>query len=66
VLASVAKVIGDRRANIVDVTHRRDLPGVALKRTLLEVSIETRDRHHADEIVGALRAEGYDVTTATG
>lgn len=66
VLASVAKVIADRRANIVDVTHRRDLPGVALKRTLLEVSIETRDRHHADEIVGALRAEGYDVTTATG
>jgi threonine dehydratase len=64
VLASVAKVIGDLRANIVDVTHRRDLPGVALKHTQLEVSIETRDRAHADEIVAALRAAGYAVTVA--
>lgn len=64
VLASVAKVIGDHRANIVDVTHRRDLPGVALKHTQLEVSIETRDRAHADEIVAALRAAGYTVAVA--
>jgi threonine dehydratase len=61
VLAAVAQVIGNCRANIVDVTHRRDLPGVALKRARLDVSIETRDRTHADAIVTALDRAGYPV-----
>jgi threonine dehydratase len=60
-LAAVAQTIGDHGGNIVDVTHRRDLPGVALKRALLEVSIETRDRAHAEEIVAGLRAGGFVV-----
>ena len=63
VLAAVAHVIGEHRANIVDVAHRRDLPGVALKRALLEVSIETRDRAHAESIVTALGQAGYPVVT---
>jgi threonine dehydratase len=61
VLAGVAEVIGRCRGNIVDVTHRRDLPGVALKRALLELAIETRDREHADAIVTALDQAGYPV-----
>ena len=61
VLAAVANVIGTCRGNIVDVTHRRDLPGVALKVTMLELSVETRDQAHADEIVGALRENGFSV-----
>jgi threonine dehydratase len=61
VLASVAQVIGDARGNVVDVTHRRDLPGVALKSARLEVSVETRDRAHAAEIVEALVRAGYPV-----
>ena len=54
VLAMVADIVGTARGNIVDVAHHRDQPGVALKRTLLELSVETRDRAHADEIVNAL------------
>ena len=61
VLAAVANVIGTCRGNIVDVTHRRDLPGVALKVTMLELSVETRDQAHADEIVRALRENGFQV-----
>jgi len=61
VLAAVAQVIGEQRGNIVDVAHRRDLPGVALKTTRLEVSVETRDRAHADAIVTALDRAGYPV-----
>jgi threonine dehydratase len=64
ILATIADTIGRRGANIVDVEHRRDLPGVALKVALLEVSIETRDRAHADEIVAAIEAEGFHVETA--
>jgi threonine dehydratase len=61
VLAAVAQVIGECRGNIVDVTHRRDLPGVTLKSARLEVSIETRDRSHAEAIVTALERAGYAV-----
>jgi len=61
VLATIARLIGELGGNIVDVAHRRDLPGVAVKNTLLEVSIETRDRAHADEIVTALAANGFVV-----
>ena len=62
VLAHVAEIVGAQRGNIVDVEHRRDLPGVALKRTMLELSVETRDRHHADDIVNALRVAGFSVS----
>jgi threonine dehydratase len=61
VLATVAQLIASGRGNIVDVEHRRDQPGVAVKRALLDVSIETRDRAHADEIVKRLEAEGFRV-----
>ncbi len=64
VLASVAEIVGGLRANIVDVEHRRDLPGVALKSVRLDVSVETRDRAHADEIVTALEAAGFRVAIA--
>ena len=61
VLATISQVIGERGGNIVDVTHHRDLPGVALKNALLEVSLETRDRAHADHIVAAIEAQGFRV-----
>jgi threonine dehydratase len=64
VLASVAEIVGGLHANIVDVEHRRDLPGVALKSVRLDLSVETRDRAHADEIVRALEAGGFLVEVA--
>ena len=64
VLAAVAEIVGGLQANIVDVEHRRDLPGVALKSVRLDLSVETRDRAHADEIVKALEAAGFRVEIA--
>jgi threonine dehydratase len=61
VLAHVAQLIGEHNANIVDVEHRRDLPGVAVKQAQLELSIETRNRAHAEEIARALEHDGYRV-----
>jgi threonine dehydratase len=63
-LATVATVIGDAGGNIIDVSHHRDLPGVPLKDAVLEVSLETRDRAHAEAIVGALRERNFVVTVA--
>jgi len=60
-LARLATVIGDHKANIVEVEHRRDVPTLQLRRARLEVTIETRDRAHVAEIVGAIEAEGWPV-----
>jgi threonine dehydratase len=64
VLANIAGLIAAAGANIVDVTHHRDLPGVALRRARLEVSVETRDRANAREIVKDLEAAGFRVEVA--
>jgi threonine dehydratase len=63
-LAAIATLVAGEHGNIVDVQHRRDLPGVALKSARLELSIETRDQPHADQILRALTAAGFDVTAA--
>jgi threonine dehydratase len=64
VLAAIATIVAAAHGNIVDVEHRRDLPGVALKDTRLDLSIETRDRAHADQIVAALAAAGFPADVA--
>lgn len=60
-LASITAVVAAARGNIIDLTHRRDLPGVALTSAYLELSIETRDRLHADEVVAAITSAGFRV-----
>jgi threonine dehydratase len=60
-LAKLAGVVAGERGNIVDVEHRRDLPGVALKNARVELSVETRDRAHAEQLIRALEAAGYPV-----
>jgi threonine dehydratase len=60
-LAKLATIIGEHGANIVEIEHRRDLPSLHLRRARLEVTIETRDRAHVDEIVSALTTEGWPV-----
>ena len=58
-LATLSAVIGEHGANIVEVEHRRDLPALQLRRARLDVTIETRNRDHVDEIVAALEAAGF-------
>ncbi len=63
-LAAIAAIVAGARGNVVDVQHRRDLPGLALTRARLDLSVETRDRAHADEIVQALAGAGFRVEPA--
>lgn len=63
-LAAIAAVIAREHASIVEVEHRRDLPGVALKSARLELSIDTRDQAHSDEIVHALTTAGFHAEVA--
>ena len=59
VLGIIATRIGGLGANILEVDHRRLFLDVPAKGAKLDVTIESRDAAHADEIMQALAADGY-------
>jgi threonine dehydratase len=59
VLGTIATRIGGLGANILEVDHRRLFLDVPAKGAKLDVTIETRDAGHAEEIMTALAADGY-------
>jgi threonine dehydratase len=59
VLGLVASRLGELGANILDVDHRRLFLDVPAKGARLDITLEIRDRVHADEIFAALAADGY-------
>jgi threonine dehydratase len=59
VLGVIATRIGALGANILEVDHRRLFLDVPAKGAKLDVTIETRDAAHADEIMAAFAADGY-------
>jgi threonine dehydratase len=59
VLGQIATRLGTLGANILEVDHRRLFLDVPAKGARLDVTVETRDRPHADAIFAALEADGY-------
>jgi threonine dehydratase len=59
VLGAIATRIGVLGANILEVDHRRLFLDVPAKGAKLDVTVETRDAAHADEIMAAFAADGY-------
>jgi len=59
ILGQIASRIGALGANILDVDHKRLFLDVPAKGARLDVTVETRDRAHAEEIIAALGADGY-------
>ena len=59
VLGIIATRIGSLGANILEVNHRRLFLDVPAKGAKLDVTIETRDTAHAEEIMAAFAADGY-------
>jgi threonine dehydratase len=59
VLGIIATRIGSLGANILEVNHRRLFLDVPAKGAKLDVTIETRDTAHGEEIMAALAADGY-------
>jgi threonine dehydratase len=67
-LGPIAMLLGKLNANILEVDHRRLFLDVPAKGAKLDVTVETRDRAHAEEIYTALAAGGYQpvrIETAT-
>lgn len=58
VLGRIASILGDLGANILEVSHRRLYLDVPAKGASLDVTVEARDRAHAEDILAALSAEG--------
>ncbi|MEA2979035.1 MAG: threonine dehydratase [Alphaproteobacteria bacterium] len=66
-LGQIATTLGRLGANILEVDHRRLFLDVPAKGARLDVTVETRDAAHAEEILAVLKAEGFaPVRIATG
>jgi len=68
VLGQIATRLGELGANILEVEHRRLFLDVPAKGVKLDVTVETRDAMHGEEVFQALEAEGYQpawIDTAT-
>jgi len=68
VLGQIATRLGQLGANILEVEHRRLFLDVPAKGAKLDVTVETRDQPHGEEIFQALEKEGYQpvwIDTAT-
>lgn len=59
VLGAIATRIGVLGANILEVDHRRLFLDVPAKGAKLDITVETRDAAHADEIMAAFAADGF-------
>jgi threonine dehydratase len=59
VLGVIATRFGQLGANILEVEHRRLFLDVPAKGAKLDVTVETRDVEHAQQIYAALEADGY-------
>jgi len=57
-LGLIATRLGEAGANILEVSHRRLLLDVPAKGVGVEVTMETRDRAHAEEVLAALARDG--------
>jgi threonine dehydratase len=59
ILGQIAGKLGALGANILSVEHHRLFLDVPAKGAKLDVTVETRDAAHAEEIFGAFAAAGY-------
>jgi threonine dehydratase len=60
-LARVTTIIGELGGNIVEVAHQRLYSDLTIRSAVLELAIETRDRHHTERIITGLCDAGYHV-----
>jgi threonine dehydratase len=59
VLGQIASRLGELGANILEVGHKRLFLDVPAKGARLDITVETRDRAHADAILKAFEQVGY-------
>ena len=60
-LIQLLQIISETGANILDVQHNRRAKGVAVSNVVVDVAVETRNKAHYEEMVAALKANGYTI-----
>ncbi|MFB6139449.1 MAG: threonine ammonia-lyase [Halosimplex sp.] len=60
-LERLVEVISESRANIHAIEHDRAGKDVAMNAAEVELDLETKGPDHADQLLDALRSEGYEV-----
>src|SRR5450755_1250248 len=59
-LADVAALLARLGANIDEVQHQRAFTSLSVERVQIEVVVQTRGTAHIEQILAAMKAEGYD------
>jgi threonine dehydratase len=65
-LAGLLAAVAAAGANLIDVEHVRDGVALHVRETGVELTVETRGRDHAAELVRALREAGYESSEVGG
>ncbi len=61
-LARLLAELGDRGANILEVSHERISPSLAIDEVEVRIQMETRGDDHAEQVMARLRECGYRVS----
>jgi threonine dehydratase len=60
-LARLLALVGEAGANLVDVEHLREgLDDLHVRETAVQLVLETRGAQHAEDVLGRVRAAGYE------
>ena len=60
-LARIVGAIAEKRANVIVVSHHREGRNIGVLETEAELTLETRDEEHSQEVIRALVGEGFTV-----
>ena len=58
-LADVATLLGRLGANIDEVQHQRAFSSLSVERAQIEVVVQTRGVAHIEQVLAAMREQGY-------
>lgn len=59
-LARVATILAEVKANVIEVLHTQHGPDLQITEVELDITVETRGPAHVEQVIAALRAEGYE------
>ena len=60
-LARIVGAIAEKRANVIVVSHHREGRNIGVLETEAELTLETRDEEHSQQVIRALVGEGFTV-----
>ena len=65
-LAELTAVLGRLDSNIVDIVHQRTFGGSSVRATVVELVLQMRGEEQVEQVLGALREQGYEATFRSG